>query len=178
MCPCENHGLPWHENIVFRIKKTSFVHWKTIYLYLQIATTKITRNISTCIKIHQTSVLHGPWRRKSPSTLKMVLCRSFHLLTIPINKQDLSGIKSLKAADYDIYSFLSHQTPIQSQPQQNKTINNYQYPFELTFPIIKLSIHLQHQNHTPNLSLTLILTTNLIFLFLFYFTLFLNLEDL
>ena len=142
-------------------------------------TPKFSRQIFTCIIIHQTFVLPEPWRRHSTSTSKMVGCRLICLLPIPINKHGLAGIKKLSKNHNMIYQHLfSHWTLIQSQRQKNKTNRHYQEPFEFTLSKMLLFIHQQHQNQMSKLSLTLIFTSDSNLMLLFYFTLVINLGGL
>ena len=66
-----------------------------------------------------------------------------------------------------IYLHLSsHRIPIQSQPQQKKTIRNSQEHFKFTFSKMQPFILLQYQNHMSNSLPTWVLTTYFNFLFL------------
>ena len=66
-------------------------------------------------------------------------------------------------------NFLSHRILIQSQTQQNKTINQSQDSFQFTLSKMQIFIHQQQQNKMSKLSIKLALTTHLEFLFLLYF---------
>ena len=125
--------LPRHENIIYHNKQIIFILWTNIYWYLQIATPKTTWQILACITICQKNALHEPWRWHSPSTAIMLGCHSICLLTTPINKQYISGIKiSQNSILLSILIFSS-----------------VGYPFKVSHRKIKLSIIIKSSTGSP-----------------------------
>ena len=118
-----------------------------------------------------------------PLTLKVTLYFNFKKGRMPFDPPSKNSYQQTRTDHHTkssnqnimIYLNFSHQTPIQSQPHQRKTIKHSWETFNFTLPRIKLFVNLQHQNCTSNLSLKWILTIGLTFLLLLYFPWALNL---
>ena len=112
-----NHWLHLHENIIYNIKQTFFILRTNICRSHQMATTKSNWKIFSCIIVNKNFSLHEFWRRHYSSTSRMVGCHPFRLVKIPINKQEMYGIKiSQRIFLYYVLIFLHPESHPNSAP--------------------------------------------------------------